>query len=289
MKKVYRNKLPKGAKVLGFNAYTDNGDIVVKIELEDKFKPKFGDIVVVKSEKSKFSRNYMICIYPDTKDPFEKYKRSFFNIANIDYSGELSFDCGNGCDVDDKLEISPANDSQKKELLDELEKNGKRWNAETKQLEDIFKPKDGDFLYSKYSGVFIYNNKHTAERYGSYCGINDWNELVTSEPLSIWTDKKDCRYATPEEKTAFLERLEKEKNLRWNEKTKKLEPIRWRAEVDKTYFVVSNDDNSFFVKEKKESSSIYDEINYKMGNYFRTQEAAQKAADKIIEAFANHE
>lgn len=41
-----------------------------------------------------------------------------------------------------------ASESEKQELFDKLAEVGKRWNSETKQLEDIrWKPKDGDMYY----------------------------------------------------------------------------------------------------------------------------------------------
>ena len=46
MKKKYRNKLPKGAEVKGFNAYVENGEIIVNVELKEKFNPKDGGFLI---------------------------------------------------------------------------------------------------------------------------------------------------------------------------------------------------------------------------------------------------
>ena len=190
MKKKYRNKLPKGAEVKGYIAHVDNGEIVVEVELKDRFQPK-----------------------------------------------------------------------------------------------------DGDFLVSAYDCVFIYSDKEaeTSDLYCCYCGEYREHLGVQTTFSDNWTEKKGCRFATPEKKSAFLEKLESEAHLRWNAETKKLEPIRWRAKFTESYFVVTNSDerDSFIVKEKKECFSIFDEENYQLNNYFRTPEAAQKVADQIINIFKN--
>lgn len=158
------------------------------------------------------------------------------------------------------------------------------------ELKDRFQPKDGDFCVSSLGHVFIYSDKKAEydNYYCCYCGMHDGGEILTYFS-NYWTNKIGCRFATPKEKADFLKRLEKEYHLRWNAETKKLEPIRWRAEFGENYFVVTNskERNSFIVKEKRECSSIFDEENYQLNNYFRTPEAAQKVADQIINIFKN--
>lgn len=190
MKKKYKNRLPKGAEVTGFNAYVENGEIIVNVELKEKFNPK-----------------------------------------------------------------------------------------------------DGDFLVSSKGCVFIYSDKEAElpSLYCCYCGEHRLHLSIRTTFSDNWTEKNGCRFATPEEKSAFLEKLESEAHLRWNAETKKLEPIRWRAKLNESYFVVSNskERNSFIVKMKNECFSIFDEENYQLNNYFRTPEAAQKVADQIINIFKN--
>jgi hypothetical protein len=196
MKKKYRNKLPKDAKVKGFNAHVDNGELIVDVEFKDKFLPKDGDFL-------------------------------------IDADGDI-FICS---------------------------------NAYTQNSN----------FYSCYYGNF----------YSCYCGTH--HGKIRAAFCYNWVDKEGCRFATLEEKADFLKRLETEEHLRWNADTKVLEPIRWRAEFGENYFIVTNskERNSFIVKEKRECSSIFDEENYQLNNYFRTPEAAQKVAGQIINIFKN--
>lgn len=157
------------------------------------------------------------------------------------------------------------------------------------EFEDVFQPKDGDFLIDAYGDIFIYSDAKTqySNFYSCYCGTH--HGKIRAAFCYNWVDKNGCRFATPEEKSAFLKRLESEAHLRWNAETKKLEPIRWRAKLNESYFVVSNskERNSFIVKMKNECFSIFDEENYQLNNYFRTPEAAQKVADQIISIFKN--
>ena len=157
------------------------------------------------------------------------------------------------------------------------------------ELKNKFLPKDGDFLIDADGDIFIYSDAKTQNGnfYSCYCGTH--HGKIRAAFCYNWVDKEGCRFATPEEKSAFLKRLETEEHLRWNAETKKLEPIRWRAEFGENYFVVTNskERNSFIVKEKRECSSIFDEENYQLNNYFRTPEAAQKVADQIINIFKN--
>lgn len=121
--------------------------------LENIYIPKFGDIVkVIDEERMDTSRDYMIVIWPEGGDISDQ-KNGFFNIANISYGGFLSLSCGSYT-KGKSLEIVPASESEKQELFNALDKAGKRWNPETKQLEDIrWKPKAREcYFYADYDG-----------------------------------------------------------------------------------------------------------------------------------------
>lgn len=114
--------------------------------LEDIYIPKFGDIIKFVNHNTPFKRDYLICIYPDTSDPLILYKRDFFNIANLDLDGNLSFHCANFFDRETK--VYPASESEKQELFEKLAEVGKRWNPENKKLENIrWIPKNGGIYW----------------------------------------------------------------------------------------------------------------------------------------------
>lgn len=115
--------------------------------LEDIYVPKFGDIVkVVFSTTTKFPRNYIICIFPNKPIPSESSRNDFFDIG-INMEGKLWYKSNIGGSYK-KDSIYPASESEKQELFDKLAEVGKRWNAETKELEDIrWRAKIGEPYY----------------------------------------------------------------------------------------------------------------------------------------------
>lgn len=154
------------------------------------------------------------------------------------------------------------------------------------KFKERFQPKDGDFLVLR-NCIFIYNpNNNTTTLYGYYAGINSYDEVVISKGLYNGFGSRGIkmRYATPEEKSAFLERLEKECGKRWNPETKQIEDIRWRAEKGQFFYYVNGDLSVLSLQDSK--GKVSDGM-YKTGNYFRTPEAAQKVADQIKEIFKN--
>ena len=55
-------------------------------------------------------------------------------------------------------------------------------------------------------------------------------------------------------------------------------PLRWRAEENGTYFMISA---SLFVLETTDTRESIDHDLYKSGNYFKTKEEAKKVLEKI--------
>lgn len=152
------------------------------------------------------------------------------------------------------------------------------------ELKNKFLPKDGDFLIDADGDIFIYSDAKTQNGnfYSCYCGTH--HGKIRAAFCYNWVDKEGCRFATLEEKADFLKRLETEEHLRWNADTKVLEPIRWRAECNGIYWFIDphgRGNKTFDVR------SNYDNDMYEIGNYFRTEEAAQRVADQIKDIFKN--
>lgn len=151
-------------------------------------------------------------------------------------------------------------------------------------FKDKFEPKDGDFLCVN-GDCFIYNGKQSKFSYGAHVGVMSASKrIATGITDNSWSEKENCRYATPEEKAAFLERLEKEYGKRWNAEKKYLEDIRWRAEKDCTYYYVDERGNVLGCNDTRGCAS---DSRYLCGNYFKTREAARPYADQIKEIFKN--
>lgn len=99
-------------------------------------------------------------------------------------------------------------------------------------FKEKFEPKDGDFLVIN-GGIFIYNPNSEA----IHIGLNGYYACIDySKNIYIYKNggydgfgsmyDEEIRYATTEEKSDFIARLEKEYHKRWNAEKKCLEDIR---------------------------------------------------------------
>lgn len=149
-------------------------------------------------------------------------------------------------------------------------------------FKEKFQPKDGDFLVDKDGCVFIYSRPFN-DCYGCYAG-SYCDGTIHAESEVTWIGKAGCRYATPEEKYDFLERLGKECGKRWNPETKQIEDIRWRADKYCTYYYVDERGNVLGCNDTRGCAS---DSRYSCGNYFKTREAAIPYAEQIKEIFKN--
>ena len=122
MKKTYKITLPKDAKVYTIDAKADDGVLNVTVNMEQKYVPKDGDIVT--------NSIGVIAIYAGTN--VIKGIKTYTAL----YEGRLDTDfkpIGWGGISD----LRPATEAEKQRLFDALAKEGKRWNAEKKQIEDL--------------------------------------------------------------------------------------------------------------------------------------------------------
>lgn len=97
-------------------------------------------------------------------------------------------------------------------------------------FKEKFEPKDGDILFAKHTfstSFFIYKYTLDKETFGCYYAIQEFEdgEVIQSRDSDKYAHKECCRFATNEEKIAFLERLKKECHKKWNADKKCLEDI----------------------------------------------------------------
>lgn len=137
----------------------------------------------------------------------------------------------------------------------------KKWN-----------PKDGDIISFGTCGIGIFKKYDSIghEEYVTYV-----DDLLFNE--TGWLND-NVRPATEEEKQRLFDALAK-KSKRWNAETKQIEDLpRWRAKDGETYYIVT----SFCeVSPRREHDIKYDVDYYNVSNYFRTEDAASRAAEKI--------
>ena len=135
-----------------------------------------------------------------------------------------------------------------------------------------YEPKDGDIIAFGIKAIGIF------KEYDSV-GHTDYAVLVNSLRFneSGWV-KDNMRPATDSEKQRLFDALAKE-GKRWNPETKQIEDLpRWRAKDGEKYYFVSD---CMDVDFNSEDSDEYDDSYYEAGNYFKTEEAAERAAEKI--------
>ena len=137
----------------------------------------------------------------------------------------------------------------------------KKWN-----------PKDGDIISFGTCGTGIFKKYDSIghEEYVTYV-----DDLLFNE--TGWLND-NIRPATDAEKQRLFDALAKE-GKRWNPETKQIEDLpRWRAKEGEKYYFVSD---CLDVDFNSEDSDEYDDSYYEAGNYFKTEEAAERAAEKI--------
>ena len=148
MKKQYKIQLPKGKKVTMTNVDFENGVMTVNVELENrkeqKYEPKDGDFIFVESRLKPYVTKYSyIGIFHDIiKD--DGFSTILLMYASLKDEGRLV--CGNSIEPYINAEyIRPATEEEKKLLIDKLAKVNKRWNPETKTIEDVrWRAKEGE-------------------------------------------------------------------------------------------------------------------------------------------------
>lgn len=185
MKKRYKIRLPKGMVVKN-DAHVDITDdcIYVEAELvkEQKYEPKNGDFIFVKVKLTASTTDSIVGIYNGIN--IDKIFNNTYSIywmyaaLHLTYGHKLS--CPSFEIPKSIVELRPATEEEKKMLLDKLAENGKKWNAETKGIEEIrWCPKYGDVFYY----VDCYGDVKKEFRIGYVSPLDNCNELF---------DANDC-------------------------------------------------------------------------------------------------
>lgn len=153
------------------------------------------------------------------------------------------------------------------------------------EFEPKWEPQDGDFLTDTILGtIVIYAGTDKAGIVITHASLS---RAPLLEKLDVERGKgigftKAHRYATDEEKAKLLDKLA-EAGYRWNPDKKEIEKLpRWRAkESEDVYYVNAYGE----VEVVKEHGGL--NTPYKLGNYFRTREAAERVKEQICEIFKN--
>ena len=191
MKKQYKIQLPKGKKVTMTNVDFENGVMTVNVELENrkeqKYEPKEGDFVCYYGESG--SKN--VAIFK------EKLSRGSRIYCVYNTCGKYHF-CTN---IIDECIMRPATEAEKKLLIDKLAEVNKKWNEETRTIEDVrWRAKEGepysyllvgdtDILVTTTTDMRMYNDD---ERFnsGNYFKTDSDAEKVAEQIRKIFKNSK---------------------------------------------------------------------------------------------------
>ena len=137
--------------------------------------------------------------------------------------------------------------------------------------------KRGDIIVSKIDEILlVITYDFDSNLLTSFVNIDAHGNLFNN-PYQKWNVSHDWRLATDEEKQLLFDKM-KEQGLRWNAEKKELEWIRWRAKKGERYCFVGNQG---IIMTDKEDSFCGDKNRYEFGNYFRTKEQAEQAAELV--------
>lgn len=153
-----------------------------------------------------------------------------------------------------------------------------------------WEPKDGDIYVTNNYSIGIYNSHYKAFDgiVPVYCGLRGDGTLIVrkedDDSDSGFGTFAEIRPATEEEKQRLFDALAKE-GKRWNAEDKRLEDLpRWRALYNENYYLIGS---GLTVDCQSEIGHSVDDKRYYAGNYFKTQEAADRVAKQIQEIFKN--
>lgn len=155
-------------------------------------------------------------------------------------------------------------------------------------LKEEYVPKNGDFVriegnLQDYIAIYNVSNyvNQRQNKLSFHALLGKTNDRLV---INDWIFGREVFPATTDE-IRKLEAALAEKGKRWNAEKKCIEDLpNWRADMGEAYFYISAD---CYIMEDRDQHCYIDDKRYKVGNYFKTKEAAEKVASQIREIFKN--
>ena len=188
MKKQYKIQLPKGKKVTMANVDFEDGVMTVNVELENrkeqKYEPKDGDFVFFM-----LGTIPTIAIFAGTYCDCAIITYASCSMLSTTYEKTISYLVSG---------LRPATEAEKELLIDKLTEVGKRWNPNTKQIEDVRWRATRNERYYYVDGVDYvafendFRQAHDNERYyeGNYFKTREAAEKVAEQIGEIFKNSK---------------------------------------------------------------------------------------------------
>ena len=144
--------------------------------------------------------------------------------------------------------------------------------------------KRGDVIVSKVNEILLVDVHCFENRIlRSFVHIQQDGIFINSS-YSLWNERHTWRHATEKEKQLLFKKM-KEQGLKWNAEEKRVEKLRWRADVGVKYYFVDSLLDVLYIKECW--SSLCNK-HYSARNYFHTEEQAEEAAKRVKETLRKY-
>lgn len=159
------------------------------------------------------------------------------------------------------------------------------------ELSEKWEPRDGEIYYTNtdYAEYIFIAKKILSDHIATDIILRDKEYLSVGFDFDVFKEKTNLfRPATDSEKQLLFDALAKEGKM-WDAERKQVVDLpRWRAEKEESYFHVFIDPViQTQVIHATEFRCCADEKRYQLGNYFKTEEAAERVAEQIREIFKN--
>ena len=140
MKKTYKITLPKGAKIKLATTRIVDGMFEINVDFEQKYVPKDGD--VIKTKLPSVNIDGTVCHGKELIAIFKRFSpvnKNWMDVHAFLTEENKAVTLLNDTDEIHFMydEIASATEAEKQRLFDALAKQGKRWNAEKKCIEDL--------------------------------------------------------------------------------------------------------------------------------------------------------
>lgn len=154
------------------------------------------------------------------------------------------------------------------------------------EKEEVQEFKRGDVIVSKIDEILLVNTyDFDSNLLTSFVNIDAHGNLFNN-PYQKWNVYHDWRIATDEEKQLLFDKM-KEQRLRWNAEGKRVEKIRWRANMNDYYYFVTPI-GSTCMSQVHAGFVLTSLERYNSFNQFRTYEQAKEAAKRVKETLRKY-
>ena len=159
------------------------------------------------------------------------------------------------------------------------------------ELKEKWELKDGEIYYTNtdYAEYIFITKKILSDHIATDIILRDKEYLSVGFDFDVFKEKTNLfRPATDSEKQLLFDALAKEGKM-WDAQKKAVVDLpRWRAEKEESYFHVFIDPViQMQVIHATDFRYYADEKRYQLGNYFKTEEAAERVVEQIREIFKN--